>query len=493
MTGIGGGFIPVDLSAPDRPVVGLDSDAIGRVRRWPYNPGEFAERLEWRRQTMRRAGWMMLLIASWVAGCASTGPATDDMRPLVEASPEVVTDRLASVGTDGVDQFADVAVGPEGDIYAAGFMGGEPSESSKGYPWGGDSRAVVGRWSPDGERRWLHRFGGEGRARVQDIEVADDGTMYVASLFEQPESGEGEPEKLPGTYLMRWDGPGQVVWEEHVGGYRSPNAQALDIGPEGDVWSAAENTTGGVGGADVIVTRFNAEGDKRWESRVGGKQDDRLNSIEVGAGGHAHVAGFSTSALGGGERPGNRLPYVAKLEPGGGKPSYRQFHTVNRRGSAEVVLGAADSQYVLAGLGVDPFAQTPFAGETDAFAVRIEDGVRREWTRVFGRRRVESFVDGAETDQGYVFAGGTSTGTTGLWGTRDAMLVATDRQGRGRWYTQFGTWGRDWINAVAPLGPDRYVVALDSAGRIGEKPNQGKSDAHLMVVECRSGCGVGEE
>ena len=442
---------------------------------------------------MRHTGWMMLVLASWVAGCASAEPATDDMRPLVEASPEVVTERLASVGTDGVDRFLDVTTGPQGDIYAAGFTGGEPSASSRGYPWGGNSQAVVGRWSPDGERRWLHRFGGEGRARVQDIEVADDGTMYVASLFEQPETGEGGPEKLPGTYLMRWDGPGQVVWEKHVGGYRPPMKQALALGPDGDIWVATENTTERVGGADVFVTRFGRDGDKRWRLLIGGKRDDLMNAIDVGPDGEAYVAGYSTSALGGSERPAGPLPYVARLGPNGGEPSYRQFHTVNRRGSAEIVLGAADSQYVVAGLGVDPFAQTPFAGETDAFAVRIEDGVRRDWTRVFGRPRIESFVDGAETDQGYVFVGGTSTGTTGLWTTRDAMLVATDREGRGRWYTQFGTWGRDWINAVAPLGPDHYVVALGSAGRIGERPNQGKSDAHLMVVECRSGCGGGEE
>src|SRR5437867_4193639 len=210
---------------------------------------------------MRRPAVLVLLLAS----CTTPEPTAVDgsgARPAEEVGiPPIgggVNPSLAwstYVGTPAFDMVRDVAVDPQGDVYAAGGTRGAGLATRAGgfqraFP--GNSDAFVMKFSPVGGLLWTTYLGGSAYDRAYAVEIAPDGDVVVAGR-----AGAGFP-VTAGAFQTAFRG-GSL-----------PN--------------------GAYGPQDGFVCRLTPIGQRRWCSYFGTPDYNVIRDVAVDANGDIYVA-----------------------------------------------------------------------------------------------------------------------------------------------------------------------------------------------------------
>ncbi|HWT00802.1 MAG TPA: hypothetical protein VN256_11190 [Pyrinomonadaceae bacterium] len=293
-------------------------------------------------------------------------------------------------GGSGFELPEAVAVAPDGSIYITGFT------NSFGA---GQQDAFLVKFTPAGTVIWDRTWGGAGLDAARDVAVAADGSVYVAGdtnsffandafLLKYAPNGniiwerdwrEGTIEDISGAlgvatgpdgsvyvtglasinqvgqniFLLKFTSAGGLVWEK-TWGARLDAALGVAVGPDGNIYVTG-NTGYGEGNGDAFVVKFLPNGKARHASTWGGAENESGQAIAVGADGAVYVAGVASAP-----------PYVFDRAPTKTKTPDAFLGT-----PAGTVTAPAASQTGLAGIVLTPDGSQTFAGNTDAFLLKI--------------------------------------------------------------------------------------------------------------------------
>ncbi|MCD2317084.1 hypothetical protein LQ954_13095 [Sphingomonas sp. IC-11] len=143
-------------------------------------------------------------------------------------------------------------------------------------------------------------------------------------------------------FLTKLDSEGRTVWQRTLGAAGSAKGAAVSIAPTGDVVLAG-TVTGSFDGAssdgDMLVARFDANGDEKFASLVRTLGNDTASAVTVGADGAIFVGGRTSS--GGGDA------FVARLD---GTGRLQERRTIDSGGSDNVTGLAVDGSGALLAL-----------------------------------------------------------------------------------------------------------------------------------------------
>jgi len=180
----------------------------------------------------------------------------------------------------------------------------------------GDHDIFVARYDLDGTLVWATRAGaaGEGTEWGRGIAGLDDGSVLVAGDFVGTATfGPGDENETTLTsaggaevFVAKYNPDGTLAWAKRAGGAGEDHGQDLAAFPDGSFvitgyftgsttfgsGEGNETTLTSVGGQDIFVARFNADGTLEWLKGAGGTGEDDSRGVASLVDGSSFVTGY---------------------------------------------------------------------------------------------------------------------------------------------------------------------------------------------------------
>jgi serine-aspartate repeat-containing protein C/D/E len=287
----------------------------------------------------------------YVTGGTSTFGVGQGDAILIKLTPDGALVWDMTWGGSGFDAGRDIAVDAAGDVYVAGDTNSFIAND-----------AFLIKINPAGvllwERDWgaLNRDGFPGLSMAFGVGTAPDGSVYfTGNVFDTGESRNN-------IILVKFNADGDLVWER-IGGPGFGSGNDVAVAPDGELFVSgsvlADLRDPNVFGGFAFVAQFSADGKKRKALLWGGDVNDTASgeSIAIGADGTIAVAGFAGSP-----------PYVAD-STGNTARAVDAFH--------EIVTGMTTDPPALlnadpGGIVMTPAGSETFGGGTDAVFLRLQ-------------------------------------------------------------------------------------------------------------------------
>jgi hypothetical protein len=450
-----------------------------------------------------------------LGGCAfgfSLPPSCAPGEPLV-IDPGIEVSTL--LGGSANDDYMNVAMGPDGDVYLLGRTLSVDLPVTGGAFMGapaGDYDVFLARIAPDlATLRFLTYFGGSGDDGPVALGVAPDGAVYVLGGTESQDLPIPAGPSLHRTalgdmdiFLARFSGDGsELLGCTYFGGSAYDGGRSLLIDAQGDVlvggWTLSSDlgTTAGalqrtkMGGADtyeVLVARISGDlGSLINCTYLGGSGDDHGALLRAGKGGQLVVAGRTRSpdfpttadALCRSRPSGGELydAFVTVLDPSLGQILHSTYLGWSGEERFQTMLVAGDGSVVVAGdtnstdlpLSGDPLAEVQRGG-TDVFLAQMDANLTRlDYLALLGGEGDDSAGEAHWGPQeGTLYLAG-ATGSRNMTWTRGAFDYR-ERGGKDLFLTEVDLAAHRVTYSTFMGGADEeswvwYMMEVDAAGR----------------------------
>jgi hypothetical protein len=232
----------------------------------------------------------------------------------------------------------DIAVGHDGNIYAAGTVWGEEYDHEEDF-------AVVSL-RPDGTQRWQYLHNGPASSSdcAYAIACAPNGMIYAAG---KEWTGQGAREN---AFIAALDSNGIERWTYSYNGTNN-NADifwSITLGDDGNIYAAGQcNGDWNGGNANILVVSLDTNGNQRWAYTYNGTGNyvDYANRIIYGGDGYLYMAGASYSSV---NLDADLI--VISLRTGGQERwIYRNGGTANLTSEAHDLIYTADDKLYVCG------------------------------------------------------------------------------------------------------------------------------------------------
>jgi hypothetical protein len=278
---------------------------------------------------------------------------------------------------------------------------------------------------PSGISQWEKAFGGAGDDFGYSVQPTADGYVVAGT---RP-GADGEPD----AYLLKTDPSGSVLWEKSYGGPIEGLAGTVNNWTvEG--YSVRQTTDGGyilagraesllvaagipllgLLGFDVYLVKTDPDGNKLWETTIGGAGDQRGNSvIQTSDGGYivagtSDVEGVLVSA------------YLVKTDASG-SPAWEETFGADGSDAGNSVQQTTDGGYIVTGVKA--------ANNGDLYLIKTDASGKAVWEKTFGANGSDSgSAVELTSDGGYVIVGATSSVPPEKGGS-DVYFLKTDADG----------------------------------------------------------------
>ncbi|MFM7053527.1 MAG: T9SS C-terminal target domain-containing protein, partial [Bacteroidota bacterium] len=313
-----------------------------------------------------------------------------------------------------------------------------------------------------GVKLWDKRFGGVNSEILVDlISTADGGFLLAGNSFSGASGDKSQPnwdvnQQTYDYWILKSNANGIKQWDKRFGGnslellggvvQTSDNgyilAGASFSGISGDKTQASQ------GSWDYWVLRIDSLGNKIWDKRYGGTDDDFATSITINQNGGILIGGYSQSLAGGDKSQfcqGQWDYWVVRIDLNGNLLWDRTFGG-NYTDWLFDMTATSDGGYVLAGQSFSENTgdktepnHDPTPSSSDRWIVKIDDSGNKIWDRTIGgtetedlRRIIES-IDGGFVLSGESYSPISGNKTESNLGVEQTWVVKTDSTGIPVW------------------------------------------------------------
>jgi len=165
---------------------------------------------------------------------------------------------------------------------------------TRSWAFGGqdDEDVYIIKVDTQGNLQWNKTFGGPYWQGAFSLQVTRDGGFIVAGFGDVPSRDAAWNKEV---LLVKLDSNGNVEWFKTFGWEREEYARSVKETSNGGFIVAGSTNSRGYGGFDVLVVKFNSEGDVEWFKVFGGAGHDRAFDILETPDGGFIVVGASES------------------------------------------------------------------------------------------------------------------------------------------------------------------------------------------------------
>jgi len=346
-----------------------------------------------------------------------------------------------------------------------------------------------------GVREWDKRFGGFSYDFLYSCrQTSDDG--YILAGYSQSDSSGDKTEYSRGGmdfWILKTDVSGHKLWDKRYGGSGEDYLFTMEIAHDGGFllggYSASDSSgdrtqhTRGLG--DYWIVKTDSLGNKQWDRRYGGSNDESLWSLWPTRDGGYLLGGVSGSPAGGDKTDALRdtcsACYVAdywlvKIDSAGNKEWDKTYGGV-REDYLYSVLQCTDGGFILGGMslsGIGFEKSQSTKGGADYWIIKTDSLGTIQWDADFGGNGNEDEVGNVTqtADGGFLIPGSSYTATASGDKTEDNLgleqtwLVKTDEDGTKMWDKTIFTTGHDETSLALEVGKC-FIVANTCMGDVG--------------------------
>ena len=347
------------------------------------------------------------------------------------------------IGGPGADHANSMARDYEGNVLLTGSFHGtadfDPGPNAFPLSAGADGDAYITKLDENGDFLWAIQITGDGFNEIRSVKTDASNNIFVTGLFE--ETADFDPTSgvlaitsngLQDIFLAKYSPEGQLIWVHGMGGAGTDAGRGVTVTLTGQAWVTGhfsetvdfnpkpeDATLTAQGLEDIFVATYTEQGDYIRSFRIGGNENDEVNSLQMDASGNILMTG-------------------------------------SFRGSVDF----------------NPSSFTAFLtsyGEEDGFVVKLSPSGTFMWARGFGGVDFDKGIDISSDKNDNVLVSGYFTGYADFYsGTPDSWALATGEQdisvltinskgdfGR---MDQISGVGADAASAIAHYETTRYYI-----------------------------------
>lgn len=212
-----------------------------------------------------------------------------------------------AMGAGGDDVAAAITVAGDGYVITAGYFENvvdmDPGSGEHMLTSNGMNDIYVQKLSAEGAFVWAFNIGAAGADNARAISVDPSGNIYLAGAFSgtvdlDPGAGvteltsAGEPDILIAKYTPE----GALTWARGFGGPGYEEPTAVKVGPSGNIYllsyfsdvidadpGVADLSITSQGGLDILLQKFNDQGDLLWAQGTGSSDTELGLSMAIDA------------------------------------------------------------------------------------------------------------------------------------------------------------------------------------------------------------------
>jgi hypothetical protein len=329
------------------------------------------------------------------------------------------------------DAYA-VKVGADGKVAWARGFGGERDDVANGVAVRGDRIAVVGAFvggfqlgeqaaesagsedlfvaslDSSGAARWVWRAGGKESDGANTVAATPDGGWIVGGSYTTTATfGTVELKAKGGTdaVLLKLDASGALEWVKSFGGRYPDRIRHVGVDGQGNIYVQGEFrdtadwggpkplTAAGNADFDVVLAKYDLNGDHQWSQRFGSQFDEHAAGLAVDPAGNVTMTGAfrKTISFGDGDEHtslGEDDAYVARFDTDG-KLQWARTYGGERDDSGGGVAADAAGNTILTGWfqGLTDFGLGPVRSKNnnkDVFALKLDPKGAIAWVQTWG-------------------------------------------------------------------------------------------------------------
>lgn len=169
-----------------------------------------------------------------------------------------------TLGGASTDLGEGVTVASDGSVYVVG------ATSSTGV---GGREALLAKYDGAGALQWQRTLGGTNGDDAKSINIAPDGSVYVAGFTNSIGSS------LNSVLLVKYNSSGAVQWQRTLSGSGKDEGYAVTVALDGSVYVGGNTDSSGSGVNDILLIKYDSYGNLLWQKTLGGSSYDFASSI----------------------------------------------------------------------------------------------------------------------------------------------------------------------------------------------------------------------
>jgi hypothetical protein len=317
----------------------------------------------------------------------------------------IVSGETATYGAGGNDMFIakydasgllswSKTLGGTGDEYGYGVAqtkdGGYVVTGGTSSYGAGGSDAFIAKYTTTGSLTWIRTWGGTGTDVAYGItQTADTGFAIVGKT---DSFGAGSTD----SFVAKYDSAGTLTWSRTWGGTGADAGNGIIQNSTGRIVITGQTASYGSGANDAFVVQYDETGNVAWNKTWGGSSDDMGQSITQTSDGGYAVTGKSSSGGAGGYDA-----FISKYDANGTLSWAKKWGgTGNDYGKS--VVQTTDGGYAVAGQTFS-FSDTT---NGDGFLAKFDSSGGLTWSKSFGSTNVEQINALMQTsDNGFAMTG----------------------------------------------------------------------------------------
>jgi hypothetical protein len=295
------------------------------------------------------------------------------------------------------------------------------------------------------------------------------------------------------------------LWDKRFGGSELDDCYTSLATPDGGYLLGGPSASGiggdktqdSRGGDDYWVVKINAKGNKVWDKRYGGTNDDVLGVIVPTTDGGFLLGGSSDSPKSGDKsQPARGLSdyWIVKIDFRGHKLWDRRFGG-DQHDKLLSMTPTPDGGFILAGAsysGVSGDKTEPSIGEDDFWIVKIDGNGNKLWDKRYGGNASDLLTEIVPTyDGGFLLAGRSSSSigddkSEAPRGEYDFWALKIDAVGNKEWDKTFGGELHDLPTDLIQTSDGGFLIGGETGSDIGgdvSEPSRGMPYEDMWVVK----------
>ena len=362
-------------------------------------------------------------------------------------------------GTVDWDIGHGVAVDTLGNVYVTGFT----HNSLDGNTYHGIRDIFITKYDTNGNRLWTVQPGTSGWDNGHGIAVDSSGNVYVTGDAEGSLDG-NTPHGVIDIIITKYDTDGNRLWTVQPGSIDSDSGSSIAVDTSGNVyvtgqtWGSLDGNTNN-GELDFFITKYDTDGNYLWTVQPGTDAWDWGYGIAVDSSGNVYVTGTTEGSLDGNTSNGYDDIFITKYDTDGNRIWTVQPGSDSRDEGYAIALDSSGNIYVTGFTYGERYGNTNIGG-ADIFIMKFDSDGNRLLTVQSGPSGSSAYGYGIEVDSsGNIFVAGVTWGSLDgntHHGYEDIFITKYDTDGNRLWTVQPGT----------DTTESSYGIAVDSSGNV---------------------------